>query len=193
MLASMCACGSANSGAASSASGTASVSSGTGSSQSSETVSSSSSAGTASSSGTASSAGTAQSGASAGKSAADFTAILTAISTGYEDGTAGSSLKAAKFAGELLDWNADAKMSADDIKSAASGFYSALGKDAAKAFPGQLDSIYSAANDLCGKDGKELLDESGYAAKSYPWSADDMTALFGAIYAGCGLDVPQNG
>lgn len=116
--------------------------------------------------------------------------ILSDISTSYEVGTAGSSLKAAIYAGRLLDWNATAGKDASAISSAAGDFHQSLGSSASADFGNKLSDVYYAAVDLCGSDAKDLLNECGYEARSFPWNSADMTSLFTALYQGVGLKMP---
>lgn len=113
--------------------------------------------------------------------AADFTDKLYAVSQDCHPGTAGSSLRAAALAAEMMDIFTQFNPSADVIRSAVKEFAETLTGDAAADFPVQLEAVSGASVSLTAEGGKELLDCCGYAGQGYPWDADAMAACFAAV------------
>ena len=127
----------------------------------------------------------------AAKQEAALTELLQSVSDDCHPGSAGCSLTGVKLAGQLLDWNAAAALSADQITETARTFYAGLSASAAKDFEDQIGLVYSSASkDLQGDSAKDAMDSAGYTPTAYPWAAADMTALFTALYAGFGLKLP---
>lgn len=123
--------------------------------------------------------------------AAALTELLTGISTDYHIGTAGSSLISAKCAAMLLDWDSAADMSAEHITAVTADFFAALDADHAAEFPAQLDGVFSASDRLFTDSALDMLDSVGYEPAAYPWAQEDCDALFAALYAGIGAEMPQ--
>lgn len=111
----------------------------------------------------------------------ELTNLLGDISQNYHDGTAGSSLKAAVYAGKLLDWFAEKQPERSAVEAAVIDLLSTLEKPALEAFPGQLRSVHEAARELCGPQGGDLLDACGYEPAHYPWDEEEMEERFAAI------------
>lgn len=118
----------------------------------------------------------------------DLTTYLTSINTDYEQGVAGCSLRAAKIAGEMLDWYVAKKPSAASITSETASFFTTLGSATAD-FTSKLADIYGSAMLTCGSDGADLLSSAGYTPQG-TWTADDAKTLFEAVYAGAQLPTP---
>lgn len=118
----------------------------------------------------------------------DLTTYLTTINTEYEQGVAGCSLKAAKIAGEMLDWYIAKKPAAASITSETTSFFTTLGSATAD-FTSKLADIYGSAMLTCSSDGADLLSSAGYTPQG-TWTAADAKALFEAIYAGAQLPTP---
>ncbi|MGM9662356.1 MAG: hypothetical protein ACI3WR_04620 [Oscillospiraceae bacterium] len=112
----------------------------------------------------------------------ELTNLLAAISQNYHEGTAGSSLKAAAYAGMLLDWFAENEPERERISASVIDFLSTLEKPALEAFPEQLRSVHEAARELCGEYGGDLLDACGYAPSHYPWDEEQMEECFAAVW-----------
>ena len=125
----------------------------------------------------ASAAPSASSAAQTADDSAALTNVLDQISSGMEVGTAGSSLKAAKYAAALLDWGMTTKMSTDDIKSAVVAWLSPKGNDAQTAFADKYAAVKDTVTTLTGSDGKALLDDAGVTDSKYPWNDAANTAV----------------
>lgn len=112
----------------------------------------------------------------------ELTGLLATISQGYQVGTAGSSLRAAFYAGSLLDWLAENRPDPETLASSVIEFLSTLEKPELEAFPQQLRGVQEAARELCGQHGAELLAGCGYEPAHYPWDAEQMELSFAAIW-----------
>lgn len=113
--------------------------------------------------------------------AADFTDKLYAIQQNYHSGVAGSSLRAAALAAEVMDIFTQSSPSESLIKDAMKEFAETLSGDAAAEFPSQIDAIISASEQLTAENGKDLLDSCGYVGNGYPWKAESMAKCFAAM------------
>ncbi|MGM9619809.1 MAG: hypothetical protein ACI3W8_08265 [Oscillospiraceae bacterium] len=121
-------------------------------------------------------------GARAASAHPELTNLLAAISQNYHVDTAGSSLKAAVYAGTLLDWLAENEPGQEALAASVIDFLSALEKPALEAFPEQLRGVHEAARELCGAHGEELLDSCGYEPAHYPWDEARMEESFAVIW-----------
>jgi len=107
--------------------------------------------------------------------------ILTDISANYHSGTAGCSLSAAKYAGEILDWSVTVTNASDAAQKTVNQFYASLNTDAAAELGDKLSDVHEAARLLCGSTGADLLSDCGYQAKSFPWNQTAMESVFTAM------------
>ena len=110
-----------------------------------------------------------------------FADELADIQKKCEIGTAGSSLKAAALAGQLLDTFAQYKPNASDIQSAVSSYYISLGSKAKTEFAEQMNLVADIAEQLIGENGEGLLSDCGYEATNYPWDASVMSTYISAL------------
>ncbi len=118
-------------------------------------------------------------------------AILGDFNESYYPGTAGSSLSAVVIAGRLMDWEARSHPSSEDIAAATAAVCATLDEEDAALLAGRMDGVYYAALALLGGTAEDVLDSAGYDAHAFPWSADDMRTLFGALYEGAELPLPE--
>ena len=116
--------------------------------------------------------------------------MLKEINDKYEQGTAGSSLKAAALAGEMLDWYIQTKPADADVNAETSAYFATLDKTVSQTFISKLDDVYGAAMQTCGSDGADLLSTAGYTPKG-TWTGSDAKTLFTAIYGGTGAAAPK--
>lgn len=121
-----------------------------------------------------------------------LTAILDDISENYWPGTAGSSLKAAIKAAALLDWYTKDQPKEDAVAAATEEWFGQLTEEDKTFFAQQIGDIYAAAKQLGGEDAAGLIETAGITSEYYPWQADAANAVFGAIYTGIGIDLPQD-
>lgn len=103
--------------------------------------------------------------------------VLDDINAHMEVGTAGSSLKAVKFAAALLDWGKKTKLSADEIKAQTVAWLSPKGNDEQLAFAEKYAAVKNAIAQLSDDNAQELLSEAGVADSNYPWN----DAAFAAV------------
>jgi surface antigen len=120
----------------------------------------------------------------------ELTNMLKEITDKYEQGTAGSSLKAAAVAGEMLDWYVQAKPTDADVTAETSAYFATLDKTVSQTFISKLDDVYGAAMQTCGSDGADLLSTAGYTPKG-TWTGSDAKTLFTAVYGGTGAAAPK--
>ena len=115
--------------------------------------------------------------------------ILQGIYDNYYPGTAGCSLKSAKYAATMLDWYF-ASGDAESVRSAAGSFAAGndLGPDSE--FTAKLLSIYGDAINLAFGRNVEILQDAGYTPTGAVWDAQGTNALFTAVYEGAGLELP---
>lgn len=129
--------------------------------------------------------------------------VLKNIYGRYYPGTAGSSLKAAKYAAMLLDWyvSIEAEDSPDRIakvKKTGESFASGhdLSPDAETEngvpidFPEKFSAIWSSAMSLTFGD-TAVLEDAGYTPQG-SWDALDADMLFAALYEGLALERPEH-
>lgn len=117
-----------------------------------------------------------------------LTAILDEINSGMETGTAGSSLKATKFAAALLDWGMATKLSGDDIFKATVAWLSPKGNDEGVAFGEKYAAVRQSIDQLKGKDAKALLSDAGVTSSQVPWSDAAFAAVKNVTAAILGKD-----
>ena len=116
-----------------------------------------------------------------------LTAVLDDIGE-LEIGTAGSSLKAAKLAAELLDWGAASKLSAEEIKAEVVTWLTPKGNDEQSAFAEKYSAVKNAVSQITGDNGRELLNEAGVTDSHYPWNDAALLAVKSVTEAILGED-----
>lgn len=112
--------------------------------------------------------------------------LLTNIQTDYFPGTAGCSLIAARLAGSIIDSYTVNRPTSEQVTAATQSFYNALPAADAQEYTYKLGSVYGAAQLLTQDIAAEYLASAGYQPKAFPWSSDDINAVFAAIYHGIG-------
>ncbi len=123
--------------------------------------------------------------------ASQLNALLYDLWQNYRPGTAGCSLSAARLAGTLLDWYAEAQPDAAAITAAAQEFYGTLDVAQAADFAEQLGGVYSVAQELLSDTAAGFLESAGYTSTAFPWTQQTVTDLFTALYSGLGLALPE--
>ena len=100
----------------------------------------------------------------------DLTPVLESVAANVHPGTAGSSLRAAQQACELMDWCCETAMDESDVRAAAESFLSARDAEERQLFVVQLQSVLSTADYLASEDGAGLLEDIGGSAGTlWPW------------------------
>lgn len=120
----------------------------------------------------------------------ELTALLSDISENYHPGTAGCSLSAAKYAGMLLDINAEYASEFEQAGVAANEFYYSLNEAERETFTVQLGDVYKTALLLAKGESADLIETAGFAPQFAPWDEDSATLFFSGLYWGMGLEAP---
>jgi hypothetical protein len=107
---------------------------------------------------------------------AALNAVLSGVLTVYP-GSAGSSLRAAARAAQLLDWGMATTLSDDEIYSAVGCFMDELDDQDLLLFQESFYSVYDRAYDLRGENARELLEDAGASDCRYPWNDQAFHAL----------------
>lgn len=115
--------------------------------------------------------------------------LLLQISTDYQPGSAGCSLRAAKLAGQMLDWYAKNSVPAELLTQAMQAVIADLPKDAAASYAGQFDDIYQTAITLTEDYALDYLESAGYSPEAYPYSDASVDSLFSALQAGLSPEI----
>ena len=121
-----------------------------------------------------------------------LTAILDDISANYWPGTAGSSLSAAIKAAALLDWFTENQPEAEAVAAAVQEWFGKLTEENKTLFAQQINDIYYAAKELGGENAAGLMETAGITSEYYPWQEGAAKILFGAIYTGAGMNLPED-
>jgi len=121
-----------------------------------------------------------------------LTAILDDISANYWPGTAGCSLSAAIKAAALLDWYTKDQPEAEAVAAAVQEWFGKLTEENKTLFAQQINDIYYAAKELGGENAAGLMETAGITSDYYPWQEGAAKTLFGAIYTGAGMDLPED-
>ncbi len=112
-----------------------------------------------------------------------LTEALEEINKHSAGGEAGSSLKTARRAAELMTWYMEEKPSGDRVMKETENYLKTLSSP--DAFRSGLEQIYQAALDTVGEDGKNLLSDAGFDGE-ITWTEKDVNRLFNAIFEGSG-------
>jgi len=124
------------------------------------------------------------------EAAARLSDLLLDISEHYHPGTAGCSLVAAKYAGTLLDLNAEYAPEFEHVGDASSRFYFSLDQAAAAQFRAQLNDVCDAALLLAANESADLMESAGFAPQYAPWDAASAELFLSGLYWGIGLELP---
>ncbi len=127
-------------------------------------------------------------------SVAALQAIFADLAQGYQPGSSGCSLRAARYAAMILDWGAASANPQSEAREATDAYCASLtAQPEGGPFRDLMADIYDAAKSLCAANGAELLDACGYQAQSYPWDSTAMTTLFDVITAETEKDAVSRG
>ena len=112
-------------------------------------------------------------------------ALLAEIRDRMHIGTAGSSLRAAALAAELLDWGAESALSPAAIHLSLDAYMGGLDEAARAEFLQQLAAVDYSCTVLAagGEQAEALLDDAGCRPRSFPWpqqAADQVGVLMNA-------------
>lgn len=91
-------------------------------------------------------------------------AVLDEINSDAQPGSAGSTLKAAAIAVDMLNWASSTEMSDEEVRQTTVEWLSPKGNDELVEFSMKLDSVYSAYKTLIGPDSEGLLNDAGLSS-----------------------------
>ena len=112
-----------------------------------------------------------------------LSAILDAITTDVQPGSAGSSLKAANCAAKLLDWGTATKLTDDEIYSAVGGWLDEQDDEHLLMFFDGFYSVYTQSYNLRAENAEELMRDAGISSPNYPWGDAAAHAVEMVYYA----------
>lgn len=119
----------------------------------------------------------------------DLGVILAEINENIHEGEAGSSLKIAQVAADVLDFTMRTELDADAIRAQTEAYFSALSEDEKMEYPNKVllmgETIYTLRENANGA-APEILDSAGITDSGYPWTEDAFEKTV-AIQQGCGL------
>ncbi len=121
--------------------------------------------------------------------AADYTKLailLSQVASEYQPGSAGCSLRAARLAGQLMDWNAQNAGDAEGISATVKTVYDTLPGETASQYASQLNDMYRTAIQLTEDGAEDLLSSAGYTPAAYPYARIEAETLFTALLNGIG-------
>ena len=118
--------------------------------------------------------------------APDLSVILTEIQTDVEVGTAGSSLKAAIVAADVLDFTMATDISTEYLETQTAQYMNGLSEEDRAEFPDQMVILGETIHTLKDGDAQSLLDDAGVTESSYPWN-EEAYAKADAILRGAGI------
>lgn len=117
----------------------------------------------------------------------ELSAILDDIEQNVFPGTAGSSLSSVPYAVALLDWSADTKLTADEIKTEIINWLADKRNDEQVEFSRKLDLINSTCEQLLGDNAKDLLDCAGCDTTNCTWP-DSSKEIIECVMDTVGID-----
>ena len=92
-------------------------------------------------------------------------------------GSAGSSLRAARCAAQLLDWGMETALTDDEIYSAMGSWLDTLSDEDFMLFRESFYAVYDASYNLRGESAEGLLSDAGVEASAYPWNERAFRAM----------------
>ncbi len=112
----------------------------------------------------------------------ELTALLASISQDYQFGVLGSSLRAAIYAGTLMDWFSANPADKSAVDAAVIDFLSTLDTEELESFPWKLEHVEEAMEELLSENGDALLDACGYDPAYAPWDGEQMRRCFDMVW-----------
>ena len=104
-------------------------------------------------------------------------AILDEINNDAQPGSAGSSLKAAVIAADMLNWASGNEMSDDEVRQATIDWLSPKGNDELVEFSMKLDGVYTAYQTLISKDSEGLMSDAGLDYEVGQWGYEPYSSI----------------
>ena len=112
--------------------------------------------------------------------------ILDSIVSNVKPGSSRISLRAAQFAGALLDWGMVTELNDDEIYSAVGCWLDEQIDENLLIFFESFYSVYTASYDLRAENGESLMRDAGISSGNYPWN-DQAAHAVEMVYYGSGL------
>ena len=104
-------------------------------------------------------------------------AILDEINNDAQPGSAGSSLKAAVIAADMLNWASGNEMSDDEVRQATIDWLSPKGNDELVEFSRKIDDVYTAYQTLISKDSEGLMSDAGLDYEVGQWGYEPYSSI----------------
>ncbi len=104
-------------------------------------------------------------------------AILDEINNDAQPGSAGSSLKAAVIAADMLNWASGNEMSDDEVRQATIDWLSPKGNDELVEFSMKLDGVYTAYQTLISEDSEGLMSDAGLNYAVGQWGYEPYSSI----------------
>ena len=112
-----------------------------------------------------------------GASLAALSAVLDEINNDAQPGSAGSSLKAAKIAADMLNWAAETKLSDDEVRQGTIDWLSPKGNDEQAEFSMKLECVYNAYQTLISADAEGLMSDAGLDYEPGHWGYEAYSPI----------------
>lgn len=113
-----------------------------------------------------------------------FSILLANFNRGYHPGTAGSSLNGYAYAATFADMFTSYSPSAGLVRGMVAEAFAGMSDEEKVTFAEQAAGLLTSAKAITGEKGKELIEESGYEAVSYPWDSEKILPIFEGFVAG---------
>lgn len=108
---------------------------------------------------------------------AALNAVLDEIDDDAQPGSAGSSLKAAVIAANMLNWAEATQMSDDEVRQATLDWLSPKGNDVQSEFSMKLGSVYDAYKTLISADSEGLISDAGLDCEVGQWGYEPYSSI----------------
>ncbi len=104
-------------------------------------------------------------------------AILDEINNDAQPGAAGSSLKAAVIAADMLNWASSTEMSDDEVRQATIEWLSPKGNDELVEFSMKINDVYTAYQTLISENSEGLLSVAGLSYAVGQWGYEPYSSI----------------
>ncbi len=107
----------------------------------------------------------------------ELDAILDEINNDAQPGSAGSSLKAAVIAADMLNWASSTEMSDDEVRQATIEWLSPKGNDELVEFSMKINDVYTAYQTLISENSEGLLSVAGLSYAVGQWGYEPYSSI----------------
>ena len=104
-------------------------------------------------------------------------AILDEINNDAQPGSAGSTLKAAAIAADMLNWASSTELNDDEIRQATIDWLSPKGNDELVEFSMKIDGVYTAYQTLISADSEGLMSDAGLNYEVGQWGYEPYSSI----------------